>query len=186
MPLADRYQLPLRLPHDLAGRLRREVGLQGETVNAYVKRAIEQRLDMDEARRKERQAETPRGQKNRKAPPGLGLMQPLLPPEQPRPASEPSAPVVVNVGGAGAHEPAGSGLITGLAAHITAGAPWERDRRLKHALEVIGAAYPTLVARKAAEQQLQQAVAAQAQEQAQAQERRRAVSFNPIGSLFRT
>lgn len=182
MPLADRYQLPLRLPHDLAGRLRREVGLQGETVNAYVKRAIEQRLDMDEARRKERQAETPRGQKNRKAP-GLGLMQPLLPPE-PRPAPEPSAPVVVNVGGAGAHEPAGSGLIAGLAAHITAGAPWERDRRLKHALEVIGAAYPTLVARKAAEQQLQQAVAAQAQEQAQ--ERRRAVSFNPIGSLFRT
>ena len=179
MPVTDAHKRNLRLPRELAGRLKKEASAQGISENAYLIIAITQKLDADEGRRKQQAGDAPKRRRDRDAPRGLGLRLESLSASEPLPANEPAAPVVVNVGAAGGVSASNDGLIAGLVAHIAAGRPWERQRRHDQALEILRSASCAPAARKEAEQRLEEALAGRTTEQ------RAPARLGSIGSLFR-
>lgn len=179
MPLPDAHKRNLRLPRELAGRVKKEASAQGISENDYLIIATTVKVDADEARRKQQAGEAPKRRRDRDALRGLGLrLEPRSPPE-PAPAAEPAAPVVVNVGTPGAVTGPDDSLIAGLVAHIVGGPAWERDRRWQVAKDVLRSTCTTPGERKEAEHKLEEALAARTEEW------RTRAPLGQIGSLFR-
>lgn len=139
MPPSDRHQQPLRLPRDLAKRLHAIAEEKGEAINVYAKRAIEEKIDADEARRSLRESE--RQARSPKTAPvlGLGIRKAMVAAEAPppRPFADSPTPVVVNVGGA--VTPSGSDVtFARLAISINKGtSEYERERRLRQTVDLL-------------------------------------------------
>ena len=180
----------LRLPRDLAARLKSEALRLGISENAYIILAAREKLEAEEKRRQEqRLAEAmvapQRGSKEKREPRGLGLGAP--PPPPPAPPAEHQGPLVVVQQAGGAPTPSGSALpqgnldiLTGLLESIRKAVPWEKQRLARQAQTIIETALPDGPARSEA----------LARVKAASEERRNEPRFGPsgsgsIGRLFR-
>ena len=176
----------LRLPRDLAARLKSEASRLGISENAYLILAAREKLDAEEKRRQEqRLAEAmtamtaQRGGKEKREPRGLGLGAP--PPPSPAPPPEHQGPLVVvqQAGGASALSPSTShgspDLLAGLIESIRKAAPWEKQRLARQAQTTIETALPDGPERSAALARIKAA----------GEERRDQPRFGPPGSIGR-
>lgn len=181
MPPSDRHQQPLRLPRDLAQRLHKIADEKGETINAYAKRAIEEKIDADEARRSLRESE--KQARSPKTAPVLGLgIRKALTPEAPppRPIADSPTPVVVNVGSAVA--PAGADIITRLAVFVTTGPDYAKDQRLRQAVDMLAPSCGSDAEREEMGRRLDAAIAERSGQQAKSAPVARGWD---VGQLFR-
>ena len=128
MSLPDRKDVRIRLPDDLLGKLDTICRHLGQTRQTYlsplVRRAIED--DLADARIKSAERKTAKGS-HRDGPTGLGLN--FHREQEPVARYVEPAPVVVNVGGANKSD------LGEMADYIVSGRDYERDSRMRDALE---------------------------------------------------
>lgn len=173
----------LRLPRDLAERMKTQALALAMSENTYVSMAVRAQVERDEMR-----APGPRPEKREgRGDPGGGAIQglglaplSLVPPAPPAPPPEPTGPlVVVQQGTAPAGVPGQvPDLLSGLLSSITKAPPWERERRMRRALETIAEALPPGADRSSAEARVRAAAATPP-------ERQRFGASPSIGGLFR-
>lgn len=136
-----RHQQPLRLPLELAGRLRETARRKGISINDYAQFAIEAKLDADDEARRQRLMDRRFLQRevDSAAPRGLGLRPIAAPAPAPAPPVAEPQPVVVNVGGGTTSTGPDDPLIKRLAIFVANGPAFEREKRRRTAEDMLKA-----------------------------------------------
>ena len=147
--LPGRHHIPLRLPPDLHARLDRALKRRGHTKQSFVQAAVTRALEeleddlraYDDRRQSRRDVRDAR--RTAEEPQGLGIRHSAgrrsIEEAEPTPAPSPPVQVVVNSGNGSGGNGSGGDLITRLAAYVTTGPDYERDGRLRRAVEMLRA-----------------------------------------------
>lgn len=156
----ERKQKPVRFTEDQERRILRVLKKRGVTYQTYTHAAIMRAVGADEAEIREKDGERGRGdgEARRDAEDGgLGIRAALLAEAHPATADQPAtAPtVVVNAGGGGE----APDLVEKLAASVASGPRWEREARLRRAVDAIKALTDSEEEREAAARKLDERVA---------------------------